>query len=398
MRAALFFLVAAGVLPANLLHVGSPAERLFDPGDVKEVSLFAPEGGNPPQPPPDIETQMELLEAEVPQVPTDRYPELEVALKEIPIYINSAVMRHAAETVARVAPTNASVLILGPTGTGKELFANLVHRLSNRRGRPMRTVSCAAIAETLMESELFGHVKGAFTDAKMDRMGIFEAADKGTLFLDEIGELTPQAQAKLLRALEQGEIQRLGSNSVRKVDVRIVAATNVNLKKAMEDGRFRTDLYYRLCGAEVVLPPLQARREEIAILAVRILDRLNQEHKRPKSLSKQSICRLNQHSWPGNVRELKRVLENAMLCTEGDVIEPKDLNIDTTPLEKKYLDLLPPPALGFDLNKFIGTVRAHQIRKALSMSDGNEKRAADLLGISRQAVNEFLKKHADELA
>ncbi len=398
MRAALFFLVTAGVLPASLLHVGSPAERLFDAPDVKEVRLDTSDAISLPEASRDVEIQMELLEAGLPHASTDRYPELEGALKELQIYIYSAAMRSAAETAARVAPTNAPVLILGPTGTGKELFAKLVRRLSDRRNKAFVVVNCAAISETLSESEMFGHVKGAFTDAKTDREGKFEAADKGTLFLDEIGDLTPQTQAKLLRALEQGEIQRLGSSSVRKVDVRIVAATNVNLKEAMAKGTFRTDLYYRLSGVEVSLPPLQARREEIASLAVRLLERLNQEGEPRKILSKDSIFRLMQHSWPGNVRELRGVLKNAKTLAEGDVIEPKDLKIDTTPPGKEYLDLLPGPAPGFSLKKLLDTVREHQMRKALLMCNENQSQAAKLLGISKQAVSEFLSKPDDSVA
>ena len=392
MRAALFFLVAAGVLSASLLHVGSPAERLFDPGDVKEVSLVAPEGRSQPEQPPDIETQMELLEAEVPHASSDRPPELEAALREIRIYIHSEVMRHAAETIAKVADSTLPILILGENGTGKELFARLVRRLSGRRDKAFVPVSCAGLPKDLMESMLFGHAKGAFTGAINEHRGIFEQADKGTLFLDEIGELSNGAQAALLRVLQEGEIQRVGSPQVRKVDVRIIAATNQNLQERMGDGRFRLDLYHRLSGLEVRLPPLRERREEILPLAMMFLDRHNQESKCQKRLAKSSISYLTQHSWPGNVREIYNVIWRARMLAEDDVIEPKHLVFGTVPSGQSYLDLLPAPAPGFDLNEFLGTVRAHQIRKALSICNDNQSRAAKLLGMSRQAVSEFLSK------
>jgi len=406
MRAALFFLVAAGVLPATLLQVGAPAERLFGGPNVKEVRLDAPEGSSlrdlvvprRSSRPPDILYQRKLLEAEPAPVPADQSPELEDALKELQICINSAKMRTAAETIELAAPEDVPILLLGETGTGKELFAKLVHRLSGRRNRDFVPINCAAIPKHLAEDILFGHVKGAFTDARNDVKGTFEEADKGTLFLDEIGELSPEVQAKLLRVVQEGEVVRLGAQKARKVDVRIVAATNLNLQRGMADGRFRQDLYFRLKGIAVSLSPLRERREEIPQLALALLDRLNQKFRHEKILAKDSLARLKQHSWPGNVRELQGVLQESVLMAQRDVIEPEDLMIDMRAPEQEYLDWLPAPGPGFDLKTILGTVKARHVRTALSMSNDNQSQAAKLLGISKQALNEFLNNADDRPA
>jgi len=339
-----------------------------------------------------IKSDMELEEEPVPP-PTDRYPELEAALRELQIHISSAKMREAAERIAIVADSAIPVLILGESGTGKELYARLLHRLSDRRNRPFSALNCGAIPADLIESELFGHVKGAFTSAVGPHRGAFEQADKGTLFLDEIGDLPPMAQTKFLRVLQEGEIKRLGDEQVRKVDVRIVAATNHDLRRAVADKRFRLDLYHRLRIVEVSLPPLRERREDIGRLAVWLLERINKTEECQKKLAKASMLRLNQYSWPGNVRELDNVLKASVLFTrKKDVIEPEDLPIDTIAPVQGYLDRLPAPAPGFDLNEFLAAVRVHQIRKALSICNDNQSRAAELLGMSRQAVSEFLSK------
>jgi len=398
MRAALFFLVAAGVLPATLLHVGSRAERLLDPPDAKEVDLDAPDRSSLGAGPPDIEAQMELLEAELAPARAGRYPELDDTLKKLKICIRSAVMHSAAETVAKAAPFDVPIFLLGERGTGKELFAKLVRQLSDRRDKAFVPVNCAGLAEHIVENELFGHVRGAFTGAETDRLGKFEAADKGTLFLDEIGDLKLEAQAKFFRALQEKEITRLGSNEVRKVDVRIIAATNRNLQEMMEAGLFRRDLYDRLKVVQVRLPPLRERREEILPLAVKFLEQFNQEHNCQKRLSKVSISRLLQHDWPGNVRELKNVLEASVVLAKQDLIEPEDLPIDTTPPGQGYLDHLPVPGPECDMKNIIGKVKARLVQNALSVCNNNQSRAAELLGISRQALSEFLRKPADNAA
>ena len=401
MRAALLFLVTASVLPASLLRVGSSAERLLGPPSVKEFRLGALGASIEPGGANCLEGLIESIDMNSFSVSEDRYQQVEPVLKEIPIYIFADSMKLVVETAARVAPTETSVLILGPSGTGKEPFARLIHRLSSRSGKPLRSVNCAGLSPTLIESELFGHVKGAFTDAKTDRTGIFESADKGTLFLDEIGDLPYSLQAKLLRAVEQGEIQPLGSSEIRRVDVRIIAATSVDLPTAMKERRFRKDLYYRLSGAKVLLPPLEARREEITYLALKLLERRNQAGGVPTTFSKESIRCLNEHSWPGNVRELKNVVENAInyaIADGSDVIKPEHIVIDTAPIGEPSLDCLPFPPPGLDLKKIQREVHAHYVYKALSVSRGNQSEAARLLGIKKQSVSEFLAKKDDRPA
>jgi DNA-binding NtrC family response regulator len=406
MRAALFMLVAAGVLPATLLQVGSPADPLFGTPSVKEVRLDTPDWHNLRHLVVSGDYSKALafshfitsVEAEPAAAPADQFSELEDALKELQISIGSAGTRFAAEKIAMVASTDVPILLLGETGTGKELFAKLVHRLSDRRNKEFVPVNCAAIPKELMESYLFGHVKGAFTGATDNREGKFEQADNSTLFLDEIGELTPDAQAKLLRVLQDGKIEPLGSRQVRTVDVRIVAATNRDLQREMADRRFREDLYFRLRGVEVSLPPLRERREEIPQMAVAILERLNQKFRRQKSLAKDSLLRLVQYSWPGNVRELENVLRESVLLAKQDVIKPEDLEMTMKAYGRSYLDLLPAPGPGFDLKEFQRTVKAHYIRKALSICNGNQTRAAELLGMTKQAVSDFLTNENDRPA
>ncbi len=394
MRAALLFLVVAGVLPATLLHVGSPAERLFGSPDVKEVRLDTPEpdASNLPDRPSEVERQMDLLEAELAPEPSGRFSELEDALRELHICIGSAKMRDAAEEIATVAPTEYSILLLGETGTGKELFAKLAHRLSKRRDEAFVPVNCAALPKELVESELFGHVMGGFTGAISDHKGVFEMANNGTLFLDEIGEFSTDAQATLLRALQEKEIRPLGSQQVLKVDVRIVSATNRDIQKDIREGRFRQDLYSRLRGVPVRLPPLRERREEIPQLALTFLRLFNQVNMRQKELAKDSLSRLKQHAWSGNVRDLDTVIQESALFAKRDVIEPEDLRFDEVSAPGQgYLDLLPTPSPEFTLDKLIDAVEEHQISKALSLCNGNENQAGKLLGRSRQAINQ--RKH-----
>lgn len=397
MRAALFFLVTAGVLPASLLHASSPAERLFAPLEVKEIKLDEPDGSNILRAPQDIEIQMELMESELSPASTGRYPGLDLAVKAIPIYIHSAAMQAAVEDAAKVAPTDIPILILGESGTGKELFAKLIHRLSNRRDKALVVVNCAAMPRDVMESELFGSVKGAFTGA-LNRIGSFGLADKSTIFLDEIGELPTNAQAKLLRVLQEKEFQRLGSPQVQKVDVRIVAATNQDLQKRMSDGEFRPELYHRLSGFELYLPPLRERYEEIPALAVRLLERICEENQREKRLSKKSLARLMQHSWPGNVRELDNVLRRAWALAEHDVIEPENLVIGAKSTGEEYLRYLPVPGTKSDMKTIIRKVKSRLVKNALSACNNNHSRAAELLGISRQALSQFLSEQDGGLA
>ena len=239
-------------------------------------------------------------------------------LLSVPLRAESPEMRAVVEQVRQVAPTAATVLITGETGTGKEKVAQTLHHLSPRRDRPFIKVNCSALPANLIESELFGHVRGAFTGAAGSRKGRFELADGGTLFLDEIGDLPLELQPKLLRALQEKEIDPLGAEKPRKVDVRVVAATNADLRSAVDEGRFREDLYYRLSVFPIHLPPLRERRKDIEALARLFLDRLAKEHRRPApDLPHAVLERLQAYGWPGNVRELQNVLERAMILSPG---------------------------------------------------------------------------------
>ncbi len=415
MRAAWFLLTATGVLPATLLQVGSPAQPVFGPASVKEVRLDMADWANlrnlvmPAESfglrrrayprrragPPEssgraVEFSIERFAQAMAEPPPLEAPDLEEALQELGILIGSAYLRDAGERAAVAAQCDLPVLLLGETGTGKELFAKLIHRLSGRRERPLVPVNCAAIPKELAESLLFGHVKGAFTGAAADQKGKFEVADGGTLFLDEIGELPPEAQAKLLRVAQDGEVHRLGSNRPRKVDVRIVAATNRNLQDEIAAGRFREDLYYRLEVVQIRLPPLRERRAEIPQLAAGLLHRINQRLRRARRLSKEALQRLEQHEWPGNVRELSNVLERSVLYSRTEVLGPDDLLIGKRPSGADPLAALPQPEPGFSVEAFLAQARKQLFLRALEMSDGNQSGAAALLGVSKQAVNRFV--------
>ena len=234
---------------------------------------------------------------------------------------DSPALRFAIARVQEVAPTDASVMLLGETGTGKELFARAVHNRSTRRGRPFVSVNCAALPSTLIETELFGHVRGAFTGAVAMRQGRFELADGGTLFLDEIGDLPPDVQAKLLRVLQEGQFERVGASQSRKVDVRIVAATHHNLEAAMKEGRFRADLYYRLNVFPITLPPLRERLEDLPRLVWYFVNRRQRALNRKfTSIPDSVFAALAERSWPGNVRELANVIERAMIHSTGDTL------------------------------------------------------------------------------
>jgi two-component system response regulator HydG len=240
----------------------------------------------------------------------------------------SAVIQDLLERVARIAPTDATVLISGESGTGKELVARALHVGSRRGDRPFVPVNCAAITETLLESELFGHAKGAFTGATRARRGLFEEANGGTLFIDEIGETTPGFQAKLLRALQEGEIRRVGESSPVQVDVRVIAATNQDLRRAIAEKRFREDLYYRLAVVPMRIPPLRERREDVPLLAAHFLERFVKRTGTSRSLTPEAIARLVEHEWPGNVRELENVIEQAAALAPGAEIRPADVQIE----------------------------------------------------------------------
>jgi len=243
----------------------------------------------------------------------------------------SAAMQEVLERVQRVAPTDATVLVTGESGTGKELVARALHVTSRRGDKPFVPVNCAAITETLLESELFGHAKGAFTGATRARRGLFEEANGGTLFIDEIGETAPGFQAKLLRALQEGEIRRVGESSPVQVNVRVIAATNQELRRAIAEKRFREDLFYRLNVVPIRIPPLRERREDIPLLAAHFLQRFNRRTGGEKLLTPEAVAVLQGHDWPGNVRELENMIEQAAALSPGREIRAADVQLEERP-------------------------------------------------------------------
>jgi DNA-binding NtrC family response regulator len=256
-------------------------------------------------------------------------------------------------------------------------------------------VNCAAIPASLAESYLLGHIKGAFTGATSDGKGIFEAADQSTLFLDEIAELTLEVQGKLLRVIQDGVVQRLGSTAPRKVDVRIIAASNRDLRKEVSAGRFREDLYFRLEVVQIKLPALRDRRGEIPELALMLLRQINQRRQKPLQLTTGALARLEQQPWPGNVRDLLNVLERSVLYSRADVIDAEDLIITCDPPAKDPFAALPEPSNGFKVDAYLAQVRNQLFLRALEACKGNQTAAAELLGVSKQAVNKFVSGQDD---
>jgi len=292
-------------------------------------------------------------------------------------------MQPVLDAISRVGPSDANVLITGEHGSGKEVVAQTLHTLSRRSARSLVAVNTGALAEGVFESELFGHVKGAFTDARVDRMGRFELAEGGTIFLDEIGNVPVRQQAKLLRVLETGEIERLGSSRSRKVDVRVISATNTDLQAACASGQFREDLLFRLNTIEIRIPPLRDRREDIPALAIHFLRRYASRYRRDISgFDKLSLQVMAQYSWPGNVRELDHTVERAVLMCRGQEIQPADLALN---LQRPH---------GANLEELsLEAVEALLIRKALQRFQGNISQAAEALGLSRGALYRRMEKH-----
>ena len=307
----------------------------------------------------------------------------------------SEAMRAVYRTVERVAASRANVLITGESGTGKELVARALHELGPRREAPFVVVNCAAIPETLIESELFGHERGAFTDARERRIGRFEAAHGGTLFLDEIGELPLAVQAKLLRALQDRSIDRVGSTQPIPVDVRVVCATNRDLEKEVAEGRFRADLYYRIHVVPIALPSLRERREDIRLLAESFLARAREEAGRgPARIAPQALAGLERHAWPGNVRELENAIERAVALADGESIELADLP-DEIQLAARG-DLLREEVRSgrIDLDTAVARFETDLIREALTRTGGNQTRAAEQLGITRRVLKLKMDRYA----
>jgi DNA-binding NtrC family response regulator len=301
------------------------------------------------------------------------------------VVADSPAMKSVLNLVERIGPADANVLITGENGTGKEVITRLLHSISSRRAKPLISLNAGALAEGVFESELFGHVRGAFTDAKSDRVGRFELADGGTLFLDEIGNVPLNLQAKLLRVLETGEFERVGSSKTQKVNVRLLSATNADLHAEVAQGRFRQDLLFRLNTVEIRLPPLRDRLEDIPVLAEHFLKLHRERYRRPiMGFTPEALDALRHHLWPGNVRELDHVIERAVLMSPGNIVTAFDLALEATPdarmsarLEEMSLE---------DAERLL-------IKKALARFEGNANRAAEALGLSRSALYRRLQKY-----
>ncbi|HKS06704.1 MAG TPA: sigma-54 dependent transcriptional regulator [Gemmatimonadaceae bacterium] len=296
----------------------------------------------------------------------------------------SAVMQPVLKLMERIGPSGANALITGEHGTGKEVVAQWLHAASPRASRPMVTVNVGGLADGVFESELFGHTKGAFTDAKNDRIGRFELADGGTLLLDEIANMSLAQQAKLLRVLQSGELERVGSSKTRRVDVRILSATNADLRAEVAGGRFREDLFFRLNTVEIKLPPLRDRRDDLPLLAAHFLSVFATRYNRAvRSFHPDAVRALLAYSWPGNVRELAHAIERAVLLAEGDAVRAPDLALGGSngPTATRLEDLS------------LEEVERVLITKALDRYEGNVSRAADALGLSRSALYRRLEKH-----
>jgi len=295
----------------------------------------------------------------------------------------SPAMAYVLETITRIAPSDANVLVTGEHGTGKEVVARTVHALSLRKHKPLIAVNTGGLAEGVFESELFGHVKGAFTDARTDRIGRFELADGGTIFLDEIGNVPVRQQAKLLRVIESGEIERVGSSRSKKVDVRVISATNTDVKKACAAGQFREDLLFRLNTVEIHLPALRERREDIAALATHFLSYYASRYRHEaKGIDPAALQFLREYSWPGNVRELEHTMERAVLMCRTQQIQTADLGLASQLAQAQNLE---------DLS--LEAVESILIRKALQRFQGNVSQAAEALGLSRGALYRRMEKY-----
>ncbi|HET9703866.1 MAG TPA: sigma-54 dependent transcriptional regulator [Vicinamibacterales bacterium] len=310
---------------------------------------------------------------------------------------HSPAMRALYQVLEQAAPTPASMLILGESGTGKELVAQTIHQLSPRAHAPFVALNCAAIPDTLLESEIFGHEKGAFTGATDRRAGCFELADRGTLFLDEIAEMTPATQVKLLRVLQERRFRRLGGRTEQEVDVRVLAATNMDPITAIREARLREDLYYRLNVFSIALPPLRERKDDLQLLIRAFIDEFNtRDHRTVKAVSPAAMKLLEQYEWPGNVRELRNVIERATILAKGDLIEPNHL---------PALGAVPPPAapapsaaLTIAPGMTVDEAEQKLIMATLDAAGGNKTRAAEMLGISLKTLHNKLNRFKEDTA
>jgi two-component system response regulator PilR (NtrC family) len=306
----------------------------------------------------------------------------------------SSSMTALFEMVRSIAPTGSTVLITGESGTGKELVARAIHALSPRRDGPFVSVNCGALPDTLLESELFGHMRGSFTDAHQNKKGLFEAAHRGTLFLDEVGETSPSMQVKLLRALQEKKIRRVGSTEELEVDVRVLSATNVPLETLVRERRFREDLFYRLQVIPIRTPPLRERREDVPLLAEHFMKRYAQQMgKKVAKISDQALGILSRYAWPGNVRELENVMERAVALEVTEAILPDRL---PDPLRGGGHSPVPAPEIGpgFNLDEHIHALEGRLLMQALEKAQGDRANAAQILGVTPRSLRYLIQKHA----
>lgn len=321
----------------------------------------------------------------------DRFELIERQYRFDNLVAKSRPMLEIFEIIKRVAPYSSTVLIRGESGTGKELIAKAIHFNSPRKEMPLIAINCAGIPHTLLESELFGYVKGAFTDAKHDKPGYFEQADGGTILLDEIGDMPQSLQVKLLRVLQGGEIVPLGSTKPKKVDVRVIASTSKDLEDEIQKGNFREELFYRINVVKISIPPLRERKEDIPLLAEHFVRFYSSKLKKSFiSLSKEALNLLLEHNWPGNVRELENVIERAVLLCEGNTLKKEDIIIDSLNKNASSIN-------EFNIKEATKRLEQEMIIRALKKTNGNKSQAAKLLGISRPILISRIKEyHIDE--
>jgi DNA-binding NtrC family response regulator len=301
----------------------------------------------------------------------------------------SPAIQRVLTTVRQVAPSDIPVLITGESGTGKELVAHAIHKNSKREKKPFKALNCAGLSASILESELFGHVKGAFTGAERDRMGVFEFADGGTLLMDEIGDMPLEMQAKLLRVLESGEVVRVGANEPRHVNVRFISATNHDLLKLTKEGRFREDLYYRIAGVHLHLAPLRERREDIPVLTRHFIHRFaKQLGKDVRDIDDEAQRALTQYDWPGNVRQLLNVVQNMVVVAEGSVLTARNV-----PFEIRGTQASDGGSMGSLAGKPLNEVEKAAIRNALRLAQGNREEAAKMLGLGERTLYRKLKEY-----
>lgn len=382
MHACWMMLAASGEIPAKLLQA-QPPRFVSDPKRrVMEIDFTHPDF-------PLIRSPVHISRED-----DETSADLIAVRKQLKIVGDDDAFLSALQRAASLAPYDVHVLLVGETGTGKELFAGLIHALSERPSDRFIAFNCAAYPDTLLDSGLFGHVKGAFTGADRNQQGKFELADGGTLFLDEIGEMPPESQAKLLRALQAGEYEPLGLGRPRKANVRVIAATNRDIATAVRQGKLRPDLFHRF-GGVVEIPPLRQRRGDIAKLAQFALDEWNHKHGQDKRLSAEAMSKLRRYSWPGNVRELFKVVEESAMMSSGKTLRGENIVLGGIEVADSFSSL-PEPHDGFDISSFCAEVRRRLVERALLIARDNKSAAARLLGVTPQAIHLYLKNQKSD--